>query len=316
MGNPRFRLVMRLVGPILLVWVVWRFADFAALLDTFAQAARWPLAGAVLLNAIAIHAKLWRWRDLLRSVDVPLSTGSACRAFLPSLYLGLVTPGRVGDALRIQYLKRDHAVGYADGLAVSTMDRLCDVYVLLAFVALGIVDLARALSAPLAQTTWVAVAVVAIAPGLLFVRGVAEPAAQWLYRRFSDGEAHEGLRVFFAALRRQVGLNLVGPFIVTVVAFLTNYLQAWLVARAFGIDMTFIDVAALVAISSFLSLFPISISGVGVRESFFALIFPGLGFAATLGLADVASVSLAAGRSLDLIASVGCKETASSSCPG
>ncbi len=285
MGNPRFRLAMRLVGPLLLVWVVWRFADFAELVDTFAQAAIWPLVAAVLLNAVAIHAKLWRWRDLLRSVDVPLSVGSAYRAFLPSLYLGLVTPGRVGDALRIQYLKRDHAVGYADGLAVSIVDRLCDMYVLLAFVALGVVHLASAVSVPLAQTTWIAIAAIAIAPAFLFVRGVAEPVAQWLYGRFSDGDAHEGLTVFFAALRRQVGLSLVGPVAITVLAFLTNYFQAWLVANAFGIELTFVDVAALLAISSLLSLLPISISGVGVRESFFALIFPAFGLAQTLGIA-------------------------------
>ncbi|MGB8331169.1 MAG: lysylphosphatidylglycerol synthase transmembrane domain-containing protein [Polyangiales bacterium] len=285
MANPRFRLAMRLLGPILLVWVVWRFADLSTLINVFAQAAIWPLVVAVLLTVVAIHTKLWRWRDLLGSADVRLSVTQAYRAFLPSLYLGLVTPGRVGDALRIQYLKRDHAVGYAEGLAVSIMDRLCDVYVLLGFVTLGVMHLARSVSGPLAQMTWVAVAVIAIAPALLFVGGIAEPAAQWLYRRFSDGETHEGLRVFFVALRRQVGLGLVGPVMATVLGFLANYVQAWLVALAFGIDLSFIDVAALVAISSLLSLLPVSVSGIGVRESFFALVFPALGSGETLGIA-------------------------------
>jgi len=285
MTSSRFRLAMRLLGPLLIVWVLWRFADRALLVNTLAEAAPWPLVGGALLGAVSVHAKLWRWRDLFRSADVSLSLGSAYRAYLPSLYLGLVTPGRVGDALRIQYLKRDHAVGYAESLAVSVVDRLCDVYVLLAFVALGVVHLASAVSAPLAHVAWIAVAVVAIAPAFLFVRGVAEPAAQWIYGRFSDAEHHAGLGVFFAALRRQVGMGLVAPVMVTVLAFLTNYVQAWLVAKALGIDLTFIDVAALLAISSLLSLLPISISGVGVRESFFALIFPALGLAGTLGIA-------------------------------
>jgi uncharacterized protein (TIRG00374 family) len=276
---------MRLLGPVLLVWVIWRFADLPVLLETFIQAAPLPIIAAILLNAAVIHAKLWRWRELLRTIDVPLGTAEAYRAFLPSLYLGLITPGRVGDALRIQYLKRDHAVGYSDGLAVSIVDRLCDVYVLLAFVAFGAVRLANAVAAPLAQVTWVAVLAVAVAPAFLFVRGIAEPAAQWLYGRFAEGRPHQGLSTFFASLRRQVGPRLLGPIVVTFGAFLLNYLQAWLVARAFGIDLTFIDVIALVAISSFLSLLPISISGVGVRESFFALIFPALGFAGTLGIA-------------------------------
>lgn len=276
---------MRWVGPLLLIWLVWRFADLHTLADTLARARAWPLVIAVALDAVVIHAKLWRWRSLLRSAGVSLSVSRAYMAFLPSLYLGLATPGRVGDALRIQYLKRDHAVGYADGLAVSIIDRLCDVYVLLAFVALGIVHLARTASIPFAQTTWLAVAAVAIAPAFLFVRRVAEPAAQWLFGRFSKGQIHEGLSVFFDALRSQIGWNLVGPALLTVLAFLTNYLQAWLVANALGIDLSFIDVSALVAISSLLSLLPISISGVGVRESFFALVFPAFGLAATLGIA-------------------------------
>ena len=276
---------MRWVGPLLLIWLVWRFADLHTLAATLARARAWPLLIAVALDAVVIHAKLWRWRSLLRSAGVSLSVSRAYMAFLPSLYLGLATPGRVGDALRIQYLKRDHAVGYADGLAVSIIDRLCDVYVLLAFVALGIVHLARTASIPFAQTTWLAVAAVAIAPAFLFVRRVAEPAAQWLYGRFSKGQIHEGLSVFFDALRSQIGWNLVGPALLTVLAFLTNYLQAWLVANALGIDLSFTDVSALVAISSLLSLLPISISGVGVRESFFALVFPAFGLAATLGIA-------------------------------
>jgi uncharacterized protein (TIRG00374 family) len=284
-AKSRVRSITRLLGPLLLVWVIWRFADIPTLVDTFARARPLPIIGAILLNALVIHLKVWRWRDLLRAVDVPLSVGEAYRAFLPSLYLGLVTPGRVGDALRIQYLKRDHAVGYSDGLAVSIVDRLCDVYVLLGFVAFGVVRLANAVSAPLAQTTWIAVVAVALAPLLLFVRNVAEPAAQWLYGRFSDGKTHEGLSVFFESLRRQVGPRVLAPLALTFIAFVLNYAQAWLVAQAFGIGLTFVDVAALVAISSFLSLLPISISGVGVRESFFALVFPAFGFAGTLGIA-------------------------------
>jgi uncharacterized protein (TIRG00374 family) len=276
---------MRFAGPLLLCWVLWRFADLPLLVDTFTQAEPWPIVAAILLNGAVIHAKLWRWRDLLRTADVRLSFAEAYRAFLPSIFLGLATPGRVGDALRVQYLKRDHAVGYADGLAVSIVDRLCDVYVLLGFVAFGVVHLASAVSAPLAQVTWLAVAIVAIAPAFLFVRGVAEPAAQWLYARFSDGATHEGLSTFFEALRRQVGPRLAGPVAITFISFSINYLQAWLVARGLGIDLTFVDVAALVAISSFLSLLPISISGVGVRESFFALVFPAFGLAGTLGIA-------------------------------
>jgi hypothetical protein len=57
---------------LLIVWVMWRFAEMRLLLDTFAPAPAWPLVAAVLLDALVIRAKLWRWRYLLGSVDVPV----------------------------------------------------------------------------------------------------------------------------------------------------------------------------------------------------------------------------------------------------
>jgi uncharacterized membrane protein YbhN (UPF0104 family) len=279
-------LAMRLVGPLLLVWVLWRFADFEALAATFKRASVWPLVAAVLLDAGVIHAKLVRWQSLLAACKVRVDTAAAYRAYLPSLFLGLATPGRVGDVVRIQYLKRDHGVRYSDGLAVSVVDRLCDVYVLLAFVSLGIVHLTSALSAPLARTAWIAVAGVAVAPLLLFMPKVAEPAANWLYARLAGDAASDGPAVFFEALRSQMGRALVVPLGATVAAFLINYLQACLVASALGLNLSFADVVAVVSISSLLGLLPISVSGVGVREAFCALIFPvAFGLSETMGIA-------------------------------
>ncbi len=277
---------MRFVGPLLLGWVLWRFGDFQALASAFERAALWPLLLAVVLDAGVIHAKLVRWQSLLAACKFRVGTAEAYRAYLPSLFLGLATPGRVGDLVRIQYLKRDHGVRYPDGLAVSVVDRLCDVYVLLAFVSLGVAHLTSALSAPLAATTWLAVIGVALAPLLLFIPRVAEPAATWLHSRVAGPEASDGPAVFFDALRSQMGRALVVPLATTVTAFLINYLQAWLVASALGLGLSFADVLAVVSLSSLLGLLPISVSGVGVREAFFALVFPvAFGLSETMGIA-------------------------------
>jgi uncharacterized membrane protein YbhN (UPF0104 family) len=71
-----------------------------------------------------------------------------------------------------------------------------------------------------------------------------------------------------------MGTSLVVPLGATAAAFLINYLQAWLVAIALGLTLSFADVIAVVSLGSLLGLLPISISGVGVRETFFALVFP------------------------------------------
>ena len=71
----------------------------------------------------------------------------------------------------------------------------------------------------------------------------------------------------------------------TIAAFLVNYAQGWLAARAIGLELSMLDVSCMLAITSLLGLLPVSVSGVGVRELFLALLFPALGLAQDHGVA-------------------------------
>lgn len=93
-----------------------------------------------------------------------------------------------------------------------------------------------------------------------------------------------GLTRFLAALRSNVGPSLAVTVPLTVGAFMINYVQAWLLARAIHLDLRFFDLMCLLSIASLLGLLPISPSGVGVREVFFALAFPVLGYSAEQGV--------------------------------
>jgi hypothetical protein len=71
----------------------------------------------------------------------------------------------------------------------------------------------------------------------------------------------------------------------TAASFAFNYGQGWLIGRALGLGLSYFDVMSMLAITSLLGLMPISISGLGIRELFFALVFPTLGLSAEQGVA-------------------------------
>jgi hypothetical protein len=202
---------------------------------------------------------------------------------LSSLYLGMVTPGRVGDLLRIQYVKHDIGVPYTEGLATTLMDRFCDLYVLAAVVALGAMHFASALSADLANITWAAVALAVLAPSAFLLKGPVELLTRLLSRLTTRW--HASVTALLDALRGLVGRSLIGAVARTVASFAVGFLLGWLVARALGIELSYVDVASLLATTSLLSLIPISVSGVGVRELFLALVFPALGLLPAQGVA-------------------------------
>lgn len=272
------------MGPALLVLVFARMPDRGKVLAAIASASPLPLLLAVLLNPLIIHLKVIRWEVLLRTRGIVYSRRRAWASFLTSLYVGMLTPGRVGDVLRVQYLKHDLGVSYAEGLASVVMDRLCDLYVLVAFVAVGVVRYGPVLVGDLAVVTWAGVAGIALAPLALLVPGIAEPVVKRLYDKLAPGRDPEAFAVFLAAMRANVGRSLLSTIPLTAATFLVNYGQGWLIARSIGLPLSLLDSMCLVAIASLLGLLPISVSGVGVRELFFSLAFPMLGFAADAGV--------------------------------
>jgi uncharacterized protein (TIRG00374 family) len=246
--------------------------------------ASWPhLAAATALIIPVIHLKVARWRGLLAARGFAYSLRRTYAAVLPSLYLGMLTPGRVGDALRIQYVHREIDVPYSDGLATTLMDRFSDLHVVALVAAVGLVHFASILRGDLANATWVAVAIALIAPLLLMVRGPADLFG-WVLRRLTD-RWHESYGNVLRSMRSLVWKCLTFAVPLAAAAFAVNYVQGWLIARAIGVDLTYLDVASLLSATSLLGLMPISIAGVGVRELFLALVFPALGLPAAQGVA-------------------------------
>ena len=282
-GSSWLRFLVRLTGPALLIVVIGSLDDRAALWEAVRHAGWPPLVAAMALIVPVIHLKVARWRGLLAARGFPYPMRRAYAAVLPSLYLGMLTPGRVGDALRIQYVHREIDVPYSEGLATTVMDRFSDLYVVASVAAVGLVHFASILRGDLAHATWVAVAIALIAPLLLMVRGPADMFGR-LLRRLTD-RWHASYKNLLVAMRSLVRKCLTFGIPLTAGAFAINYLQGWLIARAIGVDLSYLDVASLLSATSLLGLMPISIAGVGVRELFLALAFPALGLPPEQGVA-------------------------------
>jgi uncharacterized protein (TIRG00374 family) len=277
------RALIRLLGPALLLLVLVRIKDRGAVLHALAQAAWAPMLAATLLNLVNVHLKVVRWQQILEARNIRYPLRRAWPAFMSSVYLGMLTPGRVGDVLRIQYLRHDLDVPYAEGLASIVVDRLCDLYVLALFVAVGVVHYSPVIVGQLAWITWSGVAAIVIGPLVFLVPGVAERTLGRVYARLAKGKADD-FGVFLAAVRANMGRPLLRTLPMTALAFGVNYVQGYVIAHAMGLDMSFFDAVCLLAIASLLGLLPISVSGVGVRELFFSLVFPLLGFTPAAGV--------------------------------
>lgn len=280
------RILLRLVGPLILLALIVKLdaQDRTVVASALAGAAPSLVALAAVLNLLNIHLKVVRWEALLAVRGIAYPRKRAYAAFMSSLYVGMLTPGRVGDVLRVQYLQREAGVPYSEGLASVVADRFADLYVLAVFVGIAIAHYGRVLDGALAYAAWGGVAATVLLPLVFLLPGPVDRTLRRVYAKLSPDKSEEAMRRFLEALRAQLRPSLAFILVLTAITVLVTHAQGYLVARALGFDIGFFDVMCLLSVANLLGLLPISISGLGVREYFYQLVFPTLGLAASLGV--------------------------------
>jgi uncharacterized membrane protein YbhN (UPF0104 family) len=258
----------RVVGLILLIVLLLQL-DVGALLVALRDIDVCLLIWAVLLNVPMLVVKTVRWKAVLRTQGVDYAISKAALAYVGSIYLGLVTPGRVGEFAKALHVSQDCDIPIGRSLASALVDRLFDLYALLVVGGTALL----LLSAERVYFTVLLVSVVLLLTSplvLLLHDGAFGCVRVWgsrlrlLEPLFSPGswflELREGLlQLTLSCLWIASGL--------TVVAYVLFFSQCYLLALALGIPAGFFPISFSVALGSLATLLPISISGLGTREA-------------------------------------------------
>ncbi len=265
----RYRPLLNLIGLVLLVALIIFFKIDLRQTWTYLWHARLSeVALAVLFFIPFLATKAWRWQVILRDLNVSLPFDEALRLYALGLGAGMVTPGQVGDAVKVAYF---HDRGLGRPLLSVLLDRLWDVLVLILLAGSG----AFLFWQPF-EGEWLALAVVAL--GSLALLGVtASPRAQqwllalWIRMRGADGNrtGFEPVRLSFNQITRQFALTLLATAIV--------YFRLYLLAVALDVHLDVIPFVAMMSLASVVALLPVSISGVGTRDATLLLIAPLVG---------------------------------------
>lgn len=265
---------LSLIGPLLLVLLLWG-VDFAALAGVVQQADwRW-LVLAMLLNLPMVLCKSVRWQVLMQAQQIRYATWPAYLAYFGSIFIGLLTPGRLGEFVKALHVKRDCQVSGGRALSSVLADRLFDLSLLLSVGALGFA------SASFARIGgWLALVLLLLALATPLVLLLHQGSYAWLGRLAQRwlptdsprlgpklarlggivGDMRQGLQgLSWRALLLACGL--------TLLAYGVFFSQCYLVAQAVGLTLGFVSMSYAVALGSLITLLPISISGIGTRDA-------------------------------------------------
>lgn len=258
---------LRLLGVVLLAALVLIFKiDLRQTASLVFHADLVDLAFAVALFIPFLAAKAWRWQVILGDLSISIPFGEAVKLYALGLGAGMVTPGQVGDAVKVAYL-RDR--GLARGLLSVVLDRLWDVLILLLLAGSGAFLFWQQL-----EGEWLAIAILVVATVSLLAL-TASPSAQsvllriWSRVRRSSTGAFEPVRLSLAQILRQFTLTLLATAVV--------YLRYYFVTSALNVHLDPIPFVAAMSLATVAALLPISVSGLGARDAALLLVAGSIG---------------------------------------
>ncbi|MBN9530399.1 MAG: flippase-like domain-containing protein [Alphaproteobacteria bacterium] len=236
------------------------------------------LAATSLAN-FALRARRWQIAQARLGLDLPYPR---TLLYFMAGYALLLTPGRIGEAVRLWLLRRGHGARYEHSFALLALDRLSDGLVFVLFILAGLASfpgfagLAAGIATLLGLALW-----------LFFRPAPLLALVGWGYRRL--GRWPRGFARLRVALRQ--GGRIVTPALAA--AMLVLSLAAWtilagglaLLLRGLGTTATLIDAMFILGAASAAGALIVVPGGLGGTEGAMLALITGLGTSAEAAIA-------------------------------
>jgi uncharacterized protein (TIRG00374 family) len=249
--------------------------DFTNFIKIWKEISALFLFGAMLLMIILIIAHGIKWKYILQFFSVPVRFGESISIFWLGAFIGMVTPGKIGELLKIYFLDKTGHSRLRAFLSVI-LDRFTD---LTSLALIGIISTFFVFKWKLNFVQCLLVIfIIGVVSFLAFshksrfynvVQNFVNKFIPILSNPFKKLTYENILVEWKQADKSSLWLALFLVLICWFVYFLSRYF----LLVSLSIPLSFIDMAACVSMSALFTSLPVSINGIGTREASFAYLF-------------------------------------------
>ena len=248
--------------------------------------ARW-LGACMLLTVGQLLLEAAVWQSLLAAQRIRHPYPKTLVASLASQYLGLITPGHVGEFLAAGYISMNTGITFGYALSSVVMKKTLFWIVMLGF---GVWSLPLLADVPFLHgagqiVSTSAIALVVLSAGVaLWVVSLRRLTKKW--ERLSPWQIDR--TEFWAGMRRLSSPRLIVPLGLAAAAFSLLFFQLDAVLRSMGLALPFLLIGQLVALSRLAArLAPLSLVGLGTKDLTVVVLLSRQGIEPTLGVTAV-----------------------------
>ena len=265
------KILVKCFGFIIFLIILSRI-DYYKIKEIIGSGHHYLLYLAFIIIAISFALSAGRYHIILKGQGIHIPFSSALEVYLLSFFWGLVSPGRIGTASRIAYLY-DHDVPFAKGVSNILLEKSIDAVCVFIYLYLSVIILSTKLSTVFLELVFYFSAGLILFILLAFLKRkvIIEKLSGFKIRGYDIIDTFKSvfyLKHWYIILVLSLGL------------WGIYFYCLYLISTALLFDLPFFTIVFCVSSSSFISLIPISIAGIGTRDAWLIFIFKWCGYEA------------------------------------
>ncbi|MBU0999514.1 flippase-like domain-containing protein, partial [Patescibacteria group bacterium] len=212
--------------------------------------------------------KVYRWNYLMKKQNINYSFKDSFLMYGTGMYIGIITPGRLGELSKIAFLKKNNSLGKSTVSVV--VDRLTDLIFLLFFGYFGFF-----LFFSLFKNLILILTLILVFSLILLITFLKTNIIKFLLKKMLNliipAKYQKSWKINFQDFINELKIyklkNYLFIFLITAFSWFIYYFQTYLLAKSIGINnLSFLFISIAVTIAGLVTLLPISILGIGTRD--------------------------------------------------
>ena len=271
--------LVKIIITVLLFYYIFQNVDFENFGMTLRNAHAGILIAAFGLLWIAHYICIFRWRLLMRPLMPVPSLNSLFGIYCIGLFFNLTFPTIIGgDVVKIYYIGK-HSDSYSQSFAATFLDRDTGMLAMLIIACAGILFYPVSVSGiPVSIIIWSAFAVFILGNTCLFAppfHGILNGLLKRLKMTRIEKKADRVTGAFQIIGRHKFAL--LNSLMISFANQLLVIIAVWTTAVGLNLQIPFHHFLVFVPVITLISMIPVSLNGMGLREYAFMSLFGGIG---------------------------------------
>ena len=280
---------IRIVGILLFVYILSR-VDFSQLTTLFREIhLSYYLAGLCLLIP-AFLIRILKWKILVSGVGADIPFGSIAIVLAKGIFLGVLTPGRLGELWQAKYLNDMSGLPIGKGVYAVLMDRIIDIIVIVTIAIIASLSLSLfGLTKIVTVSIYVSSILVVVMIYFLLKGERIKKLVKSITGLFAPQPLKERidsfLNEFFENFRTSNTKTFIKVLSCSFLYYFVAVLIYYFVALALKITVPFWFLFLIVSLIWLILMVPVTVLGLGTRETGLILLFSILGISSSEAVA-------------------------------